>query len=241
MTCAELKEDYELHALGVSEDPERSEIEAHLRRGCDECVAGMRAARSFNTIFLQALPQQKPSRALRERIVSAVSGDSVKRLRRVAILGLLASATAAIILLVNLRSRDNELRDARAQLARSSSENQRIQDALSILNAPETRAVTFAPGPRGRVFVNPSRGVLLIASNLPQTQPGRTYALWVIPKAGNPRPAGLFNSDGSGNVIYLSPGAVDLASTGAVAVSVEPESGSPQPTTTPILVVPVAE
>jgi len=241
MTCSELRDDYELHALGVSEDPERTEIEAHLRRNCEVCVAGMNQARAFNASFLQTLPEQKPLRALRERVVSSVSGEATKRMRRIAILGSLIFASAAAILLINLRNRENELQETRTQLARSSTENQRIQDALSILNAPETKAVTFAPGPRGRVFVNPSRGVLLIASNLPRTAQGRTYELWVIPKSGAPKPAGLFNSDTTGNAVFLSPGAVDLASTGAVAVSVEPEAGSPQPTTTPVLVVPVAE
>ncbi|HYZ85835.1 MAG TPA: anti-sigma factor [Bryobacteraceae bacterium] len=241
MNCSELKDDYELYAMGIADDPERSEIAEHLRTGCPNCTAGLRAARSFNAAMLQSLPLEQPSRLLRERVVNMVGGDSLRRVRRVAILGSLAYATAALLLLMALRSKDTELRDTRAQLARSNMETQRVQDALSILNAPETKAVTFSPGPRGRVFVNPSRGVLLIASNLPRVPEGKAYELWVIPKGGNPKPAGLFNSDTAGNVMYHSPGAVDLASTGAVAVSVEPESGSPQPTTTPVLVVPVAE
>jgi hypothetical protein len=241
MNCSELQDDYELHALGLSEDPERSEIEEHLRRNCPNCVPAMARARSFNSMMLSSLPQQAPSRVLRERVINMAGGDSVKRIRWAAVVGTLLAASASILLLINLRTKESELADARAQLARANVETQRVQDAISILNAPETKAVTFAPGPRGRVFVNPSRGVLLIAGNLPRVPQGRTYELWVIPKGGNPRPAGLFNSDPSGNAVYLSSGAVDLANTGAIAVSVEPEAGSPQPTTTPLLVVPVAE
>jgi anti-sigma-K factor RskA len=60
--------------------------------------------------------------------------------------------------------------------------------------------------------------------------------MWVIPKGQNPLPAGLFRSDETGNAIHLQPGPVDAGSIAAVAVSVEPESGSAQPTTKPIIV-----
>jgi anti-sigma-K factor RskA len=84
------------------------------------------------------------------------------------------------------------------------------------------------------------RGVLLIASNLPALAPGRTYQMWLIPKGGAPRPAGLFRSDARGGAVHILESAVDVAGTGAMAISVEPEGGSVQPTTTPIIVAPVA-
>ena len=42
MTCDELRQDYTSYALGIADDPERSEIAAHLARECPNCVPGMR-------------------------------------------------------------------------------------------------------------------------------------------------------------------------------------------------------
>jgi anti-sigma-K factor RskA len=52
--------------------------------------------------------------------------------------------------------------------------------------------------------------------------------MWVIPKGGTPRPAGLFQSGPQGTALHILPGTVDPNVT--VAVTVEPESGSPAPT-----------
>jgi anti-sigma-K factor RskA len=84
-------------------------------------------------------------------------------------------------------------------------------------------------------------GVLLLASNLPQPPSGKTWELWLILKDDPaPKPAGLFQSDPQGNALYLMPGPV-AASTAAVAVTLEPDSGSPAPTTKPVIVAPLAD
>ena len=106
---------------------------------------------------------------------------------------------------------------------------------LSFLQAAETRVVSFGPEepkPRGRVLLNPSRGVLLIASNLPPAPAGRIYEMWIIPKGGAPIPAGLFQTTAAGNALHLQEGALGLDST--IAVTLEPEAGSAAPTTTPL-------
>jgi anti-sigma-K factor RskA len=87
--------------------------------------------------------------------------------------------------------------------------------------------------------VNAQRGVLLVASNLPPAPSGKIYELWVISKQGMPRPAGLFQSNLQGDALYLRGGALDVAATAAIAVTLEPASGSNAPTTTPIVVAPV--
>ena len=104
--------------------------------------------------------------------------------------------------------------------------------AFTFLNQPETRQVNFGQGqpapPRGNFFLNPRLGVLLIASNLPALPAGKAYEMWLIPKGGTPRPAGLFQSGPQGTAIHILPGALDPNVT--LAVTVEPESGSPAPT-----------
>ena len=112
--------------------------------------------------------------------------------------------------------------------------------AFAILSGPRTTEVSFGGAqprpPQGKVFVNPSRGVLLIASNLPRTPADKIYEMWIIPKGANPVPAGLFQSQDDGNAMHVQPGMVDLASTAAVAVTVENEAGAGQPTTQPLIV-----
>ena len=86
----------------------------------------------------------------------------------------------------------------------------------------------------GRVFVSPGKGVVFIGASLPRIDSGKTFELWVIPAKGNPVPAGLFRSQPDATAVFVRPGPVENAA--AIAVTVEPEGGSPQPTTTPFIV-----
>jgi anti-sigma-K factor RskA len=114
-------------------------------------------------------------------------------------------------------------------------DSSKLEQALSILNDPSTKDVSFGqPTARGRVFVSPEKGVVFIAAHLPPLDANRTFELWFIPAQGNPVPAGLFRNEADASAIYVRPGPVTNAA--AVAVTVEPAGGSPQPTTTPFIV-----
>jgi anti-sigma-K factor RskA len=73
-----------------------------------------------------------------------------------------------------------------------------------------------------------------MAANLPQIDANKTFELWVIPAKGNPVPKGIFQSQPDATAVFVQPGPIDNAA--AIAVTVEPEGGSPQPTTTPFIV-----
>mgnify|MGYP000891448271 CR=1 FL=1 len=245
MTHEEMRDMYELYALGVLEPDERDEIDVHLKKGCTACRSGVERAAALNAALLAMSPDVAPSKNLRKRVLSSVG---VEKSGWGWLMGL-ATASAALLIAVLWFSADatrtrSELADARKELTRSTAELARARAAFQFLNAPETKQVTFGQGaqqpPRGNVFVNPTSGVLLIASNLPSLERGKTYEMWVIPKGGAPKPAGLFQSDQQGNAVHLLPGPIDAAATGAIAVSVEPEAGSQAPSTTPIIVAPVA-
>lgn len=81
----------------------------------------------------------------------------------------------------------------------------------------------------------------MLASNLPQAPAGKTYELWVIPKGGTPKPSGLFQSDARGAAMYVSTASVDLSNLGAVAVTLEPETGSAAPASTPVIVASLSD
>ncbi|HML16614.1 MAG TPA: anti-sigma factor [Bryobacteraceae bacterium] len=242
MMCEELKDVYELYALGLAEGPEKVEIEAHLARGCESCERGVKDARAMNAMLLATSPSVKPPRRLKRRVMSSVG---IKHSGW----GWAAGLAAACLLLITLwlgveeRQRSAELADARRTLIQVRGQRDQLRQAMNLLNQPETREIGFGKGqaaPRGNVFVNPSSGVLLVAPNLPPLARGKIYEMWIIPKGGAPRPAGLFAADTSSGGVNLMPGAVDLASLGAVAVTVEPEAGSPAPTSQPIIFAPVA-
>jgi anti-sigma-K factor RskA len=63
--------------------------------------------------------------------------------------------------------------------------------------------------------------------------------MWVIPAAGNPVPAGLFQTESNGTAVHLQQGPVDLAAASAVAVTLEAAGGAPQPTSQPLIVTPL--
>lgn len=241
MTCDDLQDVFELYSLALLEGEEKSEVEAHLARGCETCQRRLKDALAVNAMILASVPQTAPAARLRRRVLA---GFGIERPGW----GWLGAFAAALMLVVTLwlsvqeRRRENELADARRQAIQVAAERDRLIQAFQILNQPETKRVNFGEGqpqpPRGNIFVHPKLGVLLIASNLPVLPAGRTYEMWVIPTATSaPRPAGLFAANAQGSAINLLPGPLD--SLYAVAISVEPEAGSPAPTTTPIVVAPV--
>ena len=176
-------------------------------------------------MILSFAPEAGPPRRLKRRLLAAV-GLRQRNWNWIAWAATTAALLVGIVWLEFLFRRNG------AELA----EAQRV---LEIVNSPETRAVSFGAGPRGNVFVNPKKGVLLIAANLPRLDAGRVFEMWVIPKGGAPKPAGLFRADAGGQATHVLAGTVDLQATGAVAVTVEPEAGSAAPTSQPIIVAPV--
>jgi anti-sigma-K factor RskA len=245
MTHEQLRELYEFYALGLLEAEEAAEIDEHLKQRCEACLAGVRRATLTNAAIQSLTPDVTPPKQLRRRVLAAAG---VVKQNRGWIVGWAAVSAGLLVATLwfstEAQRTQSELALTRSEAAQSAVELARTRAVLEFLNAPETRQVRFGQGapepPRGNVFVNPTSGVLLIASNLPPLDPGKTYEMWVIPKGGAPRPAGLFRSDAQGHAVHIQSGPVDLDATGAVAVSVEPEAGSTAPTTTPIIVAAVA-
>ena len=239
MNCHDIQETLELYALGIAEPSDKSEIERHLSAGCTACEEQLQAARATNAMFLSQAESHNPPARLKGRIMASVGVQKSSW----GWLGALATAAmmgVALWLGNQERTRTNELADARLLIQQAESQRDRLSLAIAMLNQPETQQVSFGKNlpqpPRGNVFVNPKLGVLLVASNLPKIDVGKTFEMWVIPKGSAPRPAGLFQSTGDGTAVHFLAGPVDPSMLGAVAISVEPVAGSAAPTTTPIVV-----
>lgn len=239
LSCEELQDRLELYALGLLEEEERTGVDAHLARGCETCRKNLREAMTVNALMLGSAPPATPPARLKHRILA---GFGVAR-PGWGWLGGLAAACMLIVALwlsVQERRRESELAEARRDLIQAATQRDRLIQAIGFLNQPETRQVNFGQGavqpPRGNVFVNSRLGVLLIASNLPPLPSGRAYEMWVIYKGSAPRPAGLFQGAGQGSsALNILAGPIDTQSLAVVAVTEEPEAGSPQPTSKPII------
>jgi anti-sigma-K factor RskA len=223
MTCEELQPEYGAYALGIGEYPERAEIAEHLARSCPACTPGVSRALETVAAMSGAVTPADPPKRLRRRVINLVSPDDKRS--RAAVLAPWAVAGALAIALISV--------GLPGWLHRG--ESPKLEQALSILNDPDTKDVSFGePAAKGRVFISPNKGVVFIAAHLPPLGAHRTFELWVIPAKGNPIPAGTFLSEADASAVYVRPGPVTNAA--AVAVTVEPEGGSPQPTTTPFIV-----
>jgi hypothetical protein len=235
MNHEELRDHYELYALGVAGEPERGEIREHLSRGCEVCMAEMKHARELTALIGAAAAPAAPSPKLRRRILASV-GHEQRRFGWAPFLGL---ATAlSLFAAFYFSAREHHMAEnalvSREQMRRQAIDLTRLNEAFEILTGPSTTEVSFGQGPKGKVYVDRSRGVLLIASNLPPAPAGKIYEMWTIVKGANPVPAGMFQSDASGNAFHVRRGPVD-ANVGVVAVTLENEGGAQQPTSTPII------
>ncbi len=235
MNCEELRDSFELYALGLLEEgSEKDEIRAHLERGCIACDAHMKDALAVQALMLGQAPEVVPPARLKRRVMGAVG---VQPMGWTWFAAVCAAAMLMLALWFNVVAGDRgrQLAQVRQSLTQSEAERDRLASVFRFLEEPETRQVNFGSPqtkpPRGNVYFHPKLGVLLIATNLPALTPTQTYEMWILPKGGGaPRPAGLFQSDQSGSAMHTLSQTVDLAGVAGVAVTVEPLAGSQTPT-----------
>jgi hypothetical protein len=224
MNCSELRDHYELYVVGVAGEPERSEIGAHLDRQCAVCTQGIQRARA---VVARVGGAARPSTRAEQR-----------RFGWALFLALALALTLFAAVYFGGRERDlaNELARVREQNNRQTVELTRVNQAFAILTGADTTITPFGEGQsnaKGKVYVSPSHGVLLIAADLPPAPPGKAYEMWIV-RDGKARPAGMFQSAPDGSAMHMLPASV--ANRDAVAVTLENEAGADEPTSTPLFV-----
>ena len=246
-----------LHALtgayavdAIDDEAERARFEQHVRR-CHDCTAELRGMADTATRLAFAAAQPAPPQ-LRDRVLAAVSRTRqlpplaqghrhaeagraaagrppIAWRPRVAWLIAAASVIAVIALTVALVQTSGQLDRARAQQAR----------IAAVLAAPDARAVSqpTSAGGTATVVYSKSHGALVVTSaQLPPAPPGKVYELWLLgpPKV---RPAGFLRPGRNGSSLPVL--VRGLVRGDQLGLTVEPEGGTPKPTTTPILVLPL--
>jgi len=218
----ELKDAYVLGALSETERQEFEEyLAAHSERQAEVEELGA-------VVGLLALSPQEhePPPQLRSRILEAVGGEATHAAedRRSSWIGELLSVRnlalgAAALLVIGLFSWSMLLREE-------------VQD----LQASQQRTIVLegsgiAEEVRAEVVVLEGGRAVLMAENMPPVPENRTMQIWVI-EDDNPEPGGLFEpADKMVAAAITHP----LRGADAIAVTVEPDGGSPEPTSHPML------
>lgn len=239
MTHDEMNELYELYVLGTLEPTQAAEMDEHVGTRCPYCLEHLQDAIVLASAMSGLAEDQTPPARLRRRLLASLELETKRPGWLLTVAALSAACAALAVLAIWLV---NSVLSYRAEITHLQMERNQLQEALEILSKPETRAVQFglANKPRGRVFVNRDRGLIFVGTQLPELPKNQTFQLWLLPTNGAPESAGLFQSSATGDSVNVRTTPIDTTRIHAVAVSVEPRGGSPTPTTTPILVVPLA-
>lgn len=114
------------------------------------------------------------------------------------------------------------------------------QTLAQVVAAPDATVLTSAVegGASASLISSQELGVsVMVFDGLAELSADEAYALWYITD-GEPTPAGLFSVEQDGTVVQVLDG--EFVAGTVVGVTVEPASGSPAPTTTPIVAIATA-
>jgi anti-sigma-K factor RskA len=239
------------YALGQLSTQERRDVEEHVR-DCSECASELRDLTAVMHGLARAPEAVVPPLGLKQRVLGTLAQEPRAHAPRIAQRSAFASRTwlalAASVIVVlgsalfltvqrqrqttdEFRRAQNELSELRARLDDFAGQTDL---ALSILTAGDMKRIELAGsdawrGSAARAYWSPSRGLLLVADQLPVPPPGRIYQVWVI-GGTTPVSAGLLRSPRTGRGMLVAPPPSGLApGTVTVAVTDEPPGGLPAP------------
>ncbi len=245
-----------LYPLGGLDTDERALVDQHLATGCNQCEQALLESLRLAGKLLEAVDPIPPSPAVKQELFERVQRDrpaAAPAPSKTTLPGWLAAAAALLVAVglgfytLALRDSSDTLRASLHQeevLRRTAEERLgELESRLATVTAPGARAVSLSGqgdsiGARARAFLHPaSRQLLLYVYDLPPLPEGQTYQLWVI-IAGTPVSAGTFDVEPDGSARYDAEPlpALEAGTTVALAVTVEPSGGVPQPTGPMVLV-----
>jgi anti-sigma-K factor RskA len=236
------------YAMDAVPEPDRARFERHLA-GCESCrqeVRGMREA----TAALGAASAVQPPAALREAVLRATeqtrqfpppvsrartawaarSGRGWRPRVAVALAGAVACALAGVAVVAGVLAYRMQSRLDQAQV--------RDHTVALVLGAPDARMLSAPVRTGGMATVVMSHrehALVFTAADLHVLPSAESYELWLTGPGGS-KPAGMVDVSGRGKMV--GPMVVSGLSAGeSVRLTVEPASGSPRPTSPPIVVI----
>lgn len=247
-------DDVAAYALGVLAPAEARKVAAHLET-CEECREEYRQLRpavtavgiSAEACFDAASAAESvapPGPMLKKRIMRQIR-PNVAEMRAVRPIVWPAYAVAAACLIValagaiinmSLSAQVHQLKTESAQMTSLIYDlrrgNNQMRTALADLTAPDSQRYPVASGE----VVKHAKRLYIAMNALPPPPKGKVYQAWTL-RAGATQmsPSVTFVPNGSGVAVVPIP--ADASQLSAVAVSVEPEGGSKQPTSKPTFVL----
>jgi anti-sigma-K factor RskA len=254
MTCAEFADRLEDYLNGSLSEAEGLAMERHAE-SCPACRERLQELEEGASLVWLTVAQVEPPAGLRERVMTAVR--AMPRPTRLAVAPAAArparrpwwrvplSQIAAVLSVVALAlalALGGWVVALNGELSRQAAENGRLRDQLSrqrdamyVLMSPTLverplAGSEGAPAARGRAYLDPPRQQgMVVASDLPQPEPGRAYQVWLRGKDGVVS-AGLLRMDDRGTGYALLEPDSPLDQYETIGISLEPAGGSPQPT-----------
>jgi anti-sigma-K factor RskA len=212
---------YALHAMS---EAEVADVDRRLSAAPPEIAQvftdEVRAIRETMAV-VSAATAVEPPQQLRDRVLAEVSVPPVRELRprvkrwQTAVL----AAAAALVIGLGALGVGLALRPAATPSV-----------AEQVFAAPDVRAVTSDVATGGTatvVFSREKNAAVLVMNNVPPPAPDTVYQMWLL-RDGGPESAGIMEA----NAVAPSTTRVlpDIGQSSAVAFTVEPPGGSPQPT-----------
>jgi anti-sigma-K factor RskA len=235
------------YAMDAVPEADRSRFERHLAR-CESCRQEVRGLREATAALAAATAVQPPAalrdtvlraagqtRQLPPAVAAASAGWAPARHRRrpgwrprlaVALAGALAAvAVAAGVVTFGMQGR----------LDQAQHRDHMVATVLSASDATMMSRPVRTGGTATVVMSHRERALVFTAADLRVLPAGESYELWLIGPAGT-RSAGMI--DGSGHGRMVGPMVVSgLAAGDSVGMSVEPDRGSPRPTSPPLVLI----
>jgi anti-sigma-K factor RskA len=229
-------------SLGALDAMEAAALESHLAT-CADCVAELADYQTVATGLLHALPPQMPSANLRRKLASRLP-SAQKRTSSLPAFSFNQFATVtlvAVLLGLNIFS-VLQIRKLQAQQNALSERLAAEQSTIGMLAHPGTELVLITadlPEMTGSVLFDEQKNTaVLVLWNLPELEAEQTYQIWLINAQGERFSAGLFTPSNEQEYTTASVEAsIPIGQFAAIGVTIEPQGGSEQPTSSPVLVV----
>ncbi len=252
--CDQFREMYEAYALGALDTAERAAFEAHLATGCADCAKAVEEARWLVSQLAYLAPEAAPSDMLKGRLMRTVRAEAAAAQARAPIraksaIPIWTWVGVAALLLLSVYTEWNsfelrkEIRETNERTTALEQQRQDLQTQLelarreaTILTDPASVRIRDPKNPQLEAAWHSTLGIVLTGQKLALPPGSRVLQLWLLPKAkgGKPVPSLTVRPDAEGKFVLLvtNPPEV-IAETKALAITEEPEGGSPQPTSTP--------
>lgn len=223
---------YALHALP---DDERDDIESRLAHaGLQEADAFYDEVRAIRETMarVSAVSAEEPPAELRGRLLAAVADDNVRTLPTAATRskppadsgkrwrGTVLTAAAAVVIGLGAVAVVQSMRPQPAQPS----------TAQQVFAAPDVHTISGdipGGGTATVVFSRDKNAGVLVMNNVPKPQPGTVYQMWLVSDSGATSAGTMDDKAVTPSTTAVLP---DLGNSKALKFTVEPGTGSTQPT-----------